>query len=543
MASKLTLWVPKLTANRDSRTLSGRLLPFNEPGFTNLGKIIASADSKIDVASDVILNIEHDSKRPIGKAAALTAASDGIDSAFSVLATRDGDDALTEADAGLRCGLSVEMEPVVIRAGKLISGTITGAGLVTRPAFDSARLAAADAPVVPDMGEVPTDKTDATLPEVDINGQKLDGVTDVTVTDTKIDIKTDAPAPADAETKDENMAAANATITNAALIAANATKKTADKNKLFAALAGANAVGPNASMALAAALSDIVPGDILGIEQPQAVGQLWNGAPYERKIVPLYNHGDLTSFKVQGWRWVTKPEVGDYAGDKADVPSNEVETESVEIDAYRLAGAHDIDRKFRDFSSTEFWDAYYAAMTESTKKKSDIKVRNIVTAAATRVHLLTGAAPAGVPTALWQIVEGVAKIVDTLEVIPDHALVTTDYWKPLLFTKAQDVLVYLDAMLGFTEGTLAANKFQLVPVPVGSLNLTAAQTGGSAFTGKVLVGCKPAVTVHELGGEAPIRIEAPNVGQGGIDSGVFYYGAVNVHDSDGLVLFDAPSAN
>lgn len=332
--------------------------------------------------------------------------------------------------------------------------------------------------------------------------------------------------------------AAAATVTSAALAASKVTPKKDGPSalqKLYATLAGA--APAQDQIALRAALADVVPADILGIDQGQYVGELWAGNAYERRIVPLYNHATLTSFKVKGWQWVTKPEVDDYAGNKTAVPSAEIETEPVEIDAYRLAGAHNIDRKFRDFGDTEFWDAYYRAMSESTSKKSDVKVRGLVAAGATQVHLLNAAMTSGVPQALNLMVKGILKIVNDLETLPDHALVETDVYEPLLYTKEQDVLAYLNAALGFKDGTLGS--FRILPVPVGSL--TVDQT--TDFVGKVMVGCKDAATVHELGGEAPIRIEAPNIALGGVDSGVFYYGAVNIHSADGLVLYDAPTAS
>ncbi len=371
-----------------------------------------------------------------------------------------------------------------------------------------------------------------------IDGEALENVESVEVTDSEINVKTtDATeAPENKEDEEQTMTAA-AVVTSAALAASKVEKKNGEAGalqKLYASLAETAPLGVSR---MEAALADVVPGDILGVGQDQYVGELWSGNAYQRRIIPLYNHANLTSYKVKGWQWVTKPEVDDYAGNKTAVPSAEIETEPVEIDAYRLAGAHNIDRKFRDFGDVEFWDAYYRAMSESTSKKSDVKVRGLVAAGATRVHPLNAQMTAGVPTALNLIVKGVLKIVDGLEVIPDHALVTTDLYEAILYTKEQDVLAYLNAALGFRDGTLG--NFKILPVPVGSLTVDLA----TDFVGKVLVGCHDAVTVHELGGEAPIRIEAPNIALGGVDSGVFYYGATNIHSADGLVLYDAPSAS
>lgn len=519
---KLTLFCPRLAASSaDGRTLTGLLLPFGEPGRTNLGRLTASAESRLDVpTSPVVLNVEHDPKRPVGTLATIEQTAEGLRASFQVAKTRDGDDALAEVAAGLRAALSVEIEPIVTRAGRIVSGVIAGAALVARGAFSSALLAA-DTPDVPDLGD---DGPAHELPDVVINGDELAGVTAVEVTPARIAITT-APS---ADTPDhENEAAALAAsaqpegtptmpnaapvVTNAALAAAQKPKDTS-ANALFAAFAEAGRTRLNA------ALSDIVPADILGQadSQPQYVGELWNGKAFERKVVPLFNHGDLTSFKVAGWRWVTKPEVALYTGNKADIPSNTVETEAADVTAQRIAGGHDIDRKYRDFSNAEFWEAYFKAMTESYARVSDAYALAQILAAAPAVT--PGSVPSGVAPGLAYIVDGALDILGNTDTMPDFALVTPDLWRAMMFTRADDALAYLNAALGLEDGT------------VGSFTIKPSAALG---TNKVLVGCKSAATVHELSG-SPIRVEAIDIARGGIDEALFGYIAVNIHDEGGL---------
>ncbi|MBK8445410.1 MAG: hypothetical protein IPL41_01425 [Micropruina sp.] len=537
--AKLTFYTEKLTASKGTRMIAGLLLPFNEVGFTNLGKITATKDSKISISDNVILNVEHQNKRPIGKAEVLQPSDTGVNASFRVLATRDGDDALTEVEEGVRCALSVEMEPVVVKDGKLVSGTITGAGLVTEPAFASARLAAAAAEDVPDLDdEPPTVTPTVTLPEVVIDGDKLESVTDVKVSDEKIEVTTAKPDAPVKTKKEETVMAANATVNNAALVA-DAGNPADDKNALFAMLAGVHQEGLSPRK-MEAALSDIVPGNILGVEQPQYVGQLWAGVPYERRYIPVFDHADLTSFNMTGWDWADgkEPAVGLYSGNKTDIPSNAVETVAANGVIQRIAGGHDIDRKFRDFSNTEFWDAYFAKMAESYAKVSDTYIRDqakaAIPAGAQRVHLLSGGAPAGVPPVLWQIVEGCVKMLDDLGTLPTFAFVTSDYWKPLFYTKQNDVLAYLNAALGFEEGSLENGGFKIIPVPVGSL------TNG-AWIGKTVIGHKSALKVYELPG-SPIRVEAEAISKGGVDEALFGYIGYMVEEAKGPISFDAPAA-
>lgn len=503
----------RLEASLTDRTLTGVLLPYNEPGQTNLGRLEATADTRLEVAELVTLNVEHEPTRPIGFCTGLEDTPAGLRATWRVVDTHAGTDALTEAAAGLRCGLSAEVEPIVVKDGRIISGTLVAAGLVVRPAFNSARLAAADA-TVPDMGDPPTDPAEPL--EVVIDGEPLEDVETVDVTATRITITTttDTPAEPPAEKGNPMTATAAPTAQTRALVAS--APAPIDSNRLFAAFAEAGRTRLNA------ALADVVPANIIGQSdtQPQYVGELWNGKAYERKIVPLLTAGTLTSFKVAGWRWVTKPEVALYAGNKQPIPSNPVATEPADVDAQRIAGGHDIDRKYRDFGNAEFWESYFKAMTESYARVSD---NYTLTALATVApDVVGGAVPSGVAPGLVKIVDGALAILDATDTVPNWALVATDLWRAMLLTRSDDAMAYLNAALGLEDGT--AGAFNIRP----SNALTA---------GSVLVGCKSAATVHELPG-SPIRVEAIDVAKGGIDEALFGYIAVNVHDEAGLALVD-----
>lgn len=499
---RLTATGQLLTASQEDRTLRYRLLPFNEEGRTSLGKVTASRGS-VEIPADpaqVTLNIEHDAKRPVGRAATVEESDEGLDATFRIARTRAGDDLLEEAAEGLRAAVSVELENVVIRAGRLVASLLTGAGAVVAPAFPSAQLVAADAGDLPE----PAADDEGTSPVPDAGGD--------TSPETPVEETTEESDEQEEEEMSETPALASAT----GILSASAPKGQTNLAQLCAMLPAAKS-----NRSLMAALSDIVPGDILGVEQPQYIGELWNGAPFQRKVVPMFNHGTLTSYKVKGWRWVTKPVVAAYAGDKTAVPSGTVATESVEIDASRIAGAHDIDRKFRDFNDAEFFAAYFAAMTESYKKVSDAAVLTELVTDATDVEVLAADIPADIPKGLVFVVDGALSILNETDTMPTVAYVATDLWRAIILSPKDQALEYLSAAIGVESGSLSG--FKIIP----SAALTDTQ---------VLVGTRSAVTVHELGGEAPIRVEAVDIANGGIDEGVFGYYAVNIHDAGGLAL-------
>jgi len=485
------------------------LLPFGEEGHTNVGKITASKGTlTLPDAATLVANMEHDSTKPVAKFISLTESDDGLRASLRILNTTSGNDLLIEASEGVRTGISVEIDDPIIRAGALIGGALSGAGFVTNPAFKSAQLVAADA------GDIPADAAQSVI---DALTKALKDLTEAVVpTDPTTDPVVD-PNAATAE-KETNMIPVTASAPQG-LQAANVPEIASDlsANAIFTMLATANATG---NRKMLAALADIVPANVVEMTQPQFVGELWSGKAFQRKIVPLFNHADLSSLTVQGWRWVTKPTVAAYAGNKTAVPSNIVDTEPVPLTASRIAGAHDIDRKFRDFNDTGFWEAYYRAMTESYAKVSDTAVLgNVITAAGAAV---AGAVvPAGVSKGMAQIVDGAIRVLGATDTAPTFALVALNLYRDILLTRSDDTLTYLNAALGLEDGTI--NSFRVQPSAALAAN-------------QVLVGTKDSVTVHELGGDAPIRIEAENIALGGIDAGVFGYYAVNIHDASGLAL-------
>jgi hypothetical protein len=232
--------------------------------------------------------------------------------------------------------------------------------------------------------------------------------------------------------------------------------------------------------------------------------------------------GTLTSDTVKAWRWKTKPEVAKYAGNKTDVPTGPVETEPYDVPAQPFAGAHDVDRRYRDFNVTEFWDGYFTAMTESYAKQSDLYVPDELfnTANAALTAVAGDTVPAGISPVLAKIVDGALAVLD--EDLPSFAVVSKADWRALMLVREQDNLAFLNAQLGLEEGSI--ESFRVIPSPHAGL-----------AGGKVLVGCKSAATAYELPG-SPIRIEGLDVARGGIDPGLFGYTALAVHNPAALAL-------
>jgi HK97 family phage prohead protease len=162
-------------ANSEERTITGQIVQFDTPANASTGKVLFKSGSLIPAS--VKLNLEHDSKRPIGKTLSMELAPDGksINATFKISKTTAGTDAIQEAMDGLRDGFSVEANVAdhgFNEDGTMVvnSATLVGVALTHNPAFDEARVShvAATTEVTPeetptegDAVETTTEKTEA----------------------------------------------------------------------------------------------------------------------------------------------------------------------------------------------------------------------------------------------------------------------------------------------------------------------------------------------------------------------------------------------
>ena len=167
-------------ADSEERTITGQIVQFDTPANASTGKVLFKSGSLIPAS--VKLNLEHDSKRPIGKTLSMELAPDGksINATFKISKTTAGTDAIQEAMDGLRDGFSVEAnvaEHGFNEDGTMVvnSATLVGVALTHNPAFDEARVShvAATTEQTPeetstegDAVEPTTEKTEAPAAEV-----------------------------------------------------------------------------------------------------------------------------------------------------------------------------------------------------------------------------------------------------------------------------------------------------------------------------------------------------------------------------------------
>lgn len=173
-------------ADSNARTITGRIVAFEEPANASTGKVIFAKGSI--QPKPVMLNLEHDRTRRIGKTLemSLTPDESAIEATFKIANTTAGTDALVEASEGLRDGLSVELAVSDYitdkKTGHMIvtAGELTGVGLVSEPAIRSARVSEVAASEEEDKD---SDAKDAADKPTNEGETKVQESTDSTATD------------------------------------------------------------------------------------------------------------------------------------------------------------------------------------------------------------------------------------------------------------------------------------------------------------------------------------------------------------------------
>jgi len=383
-----------LTASEDDRTLTYRLLPFGEPGRTNVGTITVQAGA-VTVPEDVTalrINLEHEYRKPVGRFTSVTETEDGLEATIRVARTRDGDDALTLAAEGLRTGISVEIDSPVIKAGRLIAGTLTGAGLVVRPAFENALLTASD------MGE----DTD----------------------------------------KDLNMENENTTVVEqAAPLHAGETRVDLGKVTFEAASSGAS---------VQAALADLVPADDPGkvYIKDQEVGELFEARKSERKFVEAVGVKPLTSLTVAGRRKDRTFKVADWAGSKAELPTGKFTTLQETWKASAKAVAVDIAMELIEFGDESVISDLYEQAVDSYVEQTETELVDYVAAEAT---------PLTAPGDIVTTVNSAAAQLGAIGARMDIVVCAPDVYADLMGMKVNDAPWWLSGSSSMNIGGQSAN--------------------------------------------------------------------------------------
>lgn len=337
-----------LTASVEDRTLTYKLLPFGEPGSTNVGKVIASKGS-VTIPEDLSvleLNEEHNFQNQIGKFVRVEETDTHIEATVRIVNTSKGNDALVLAAEGLRTGISVEIANPVVRDGKLLAGNLTGAGLVVRPAFANARLTASD------MGET---------------------------------ILTKEPTM---ENVSETLEATEAVSVVPAAPVLNAGSANTELGKLtFEAFNAGGATAINAALADLKTTNDAGKAYIAD----QEVGELWTARQNQRPFVNAIGVKGLTSLVQTGTKKQRTFAVANWAGNKVELPTGVFTTSRETWTASAKAVAVDIAAELIEFGGEGVISELYEEAIDSYVVQTEAELISYVLSQATAVTGQTSA--------------------------------------------------------------------------------------------------------------------------------------------------------
>jgi len=514
-----------IEASTMTRTLVGDVIVYGVPGRTSAGKLKVRPGALRFPAdlTRVKLTREHNRDDSRGHLVQLDDDGKRIRAAMRVADGTAGDDALREAGDKTRDGFSFDIVDAVVEGDWITAGEVIAIGQVGIPAFDDTRVSAIAASQ--EDSTTSTTSTDpATQPsetgDTDMTPEQIARLAELRAMDNRTPEQESELAALEALEKatgttasaDDNPPAAPVTASVPAVPsgvpAQRASRASVNEpsalDRFYNAVAGA--LGQNRSPgAITAALADVT-NSANPIAAPAWSGELWSGLQYEPQWSTLFAQGDLTSFEGNGWRWVVKPAMGDYAGDKAAIPSAAISTEPSSYEAARMACGHDIDRKFYDFPDAGFLASYAEAAREDWAVKLDGKAR---------AYALANAVAYGAPA---------TSLLKAAALASFGVKANTRARATFVAVNDGDFLDLLDI------------NESAVPAFLKMFNIDPASFIADAAVpaGEVVAGVKQAATLRTLPG-SPIRVDAQHLANGGVDSAFFGYWAIEEHHTSGIV--------
>lgn len=484
-----------VTADAATRRLSGLAVPYGvASGPTRDGRRyrFSGPPENIDERVDAVR--EHDPDAVVGRLEHWTPADRGLDAAVRPFATTAGNDVLVEASEGVRPGFSVGAEADGEHVSLAADGVYDVArwrarhiGICRRPSFADAQITQIAASAEDDEHTDDVDDVDDTEEEGDVPEQN----------ETTTTIEAVAQVPAE-----------RASSTGAQLLTFSDAME-----------AVASRVERGGLHTIMAALNDIVPADDTGFGylRPQWLDEVWTPVATNRDFIESVNRQRLTSgLKVYGWQWDVYPTVDVYAGNKAPIPSSPAKTKPIEAPIERLAGGWDVDRIFVDLGSAGFLEALFRAAARDLAAKQEARVATQLLADAT-----VPADPA--PADLWAAVDLAARFLELNGASMSFVGISSDLWTQYVSSPRDEVPWWVPngaaPSLRDSTGTAADVRFF---------------ANHTLPTGTVIAGDRQAVTFFEPSPN-PIRVQAINIPNGGVDIALFSYQALLVNDARGLV--------
>jgi hypothetical protein len=434
----------------------------------------------------VKLCVDHDTDRPIGHLTGIEEDADSMRGRFHLPQLQHTEPYRLEMDELLRDGLSVGVIPdqaTIDAVDAAMEALFWDGEKQTEPIEVTGTLAEVSTVAVPQFNTARVDQS-----------QEGEPMTKTLITTSRPIDAADAGQPhVEAPAHTRTAAASTRPVSAARALA----------ERIVAARTDSGASGVIA--VINTALADITPtgngaGNSLAGLATQAMGELAEET-YTPRYDKIVTKKELTGMKVQGWRWKVLPTVGDYLGNKAEIPTNAATLEWVEQNAQRIAGGHDLDRVYVDLGdAVSVLTSYWRMMSLDLQIKLDAKRISSVQSAAGAAIPVPGGATGETGKLTDAILLGLQAVPDA-----DYLVISADLWA---------------AEGGKPEADLPA---LLTGAGIFGDMLPDTIVNGVGLTNEVVVGRRMAVDFHEF--DPPIRLEAVNIAQAGIDAGLYSYWA------------------
>jgi HK97 family phage prohead protease len=391
---KINFPITLTAADSKKRTISGKIVSWDELGMTSAGATVFQKDS-IDFSKPVKLLLEHDRTRPIGRLMDITADETGIEATFKVAATIAGDDSLLEAAEGLRDGFSVGVK---INEWKNVDGvlqikssSLQEVSLVTEPAIDSAR--------VTEVAAAETENSEATATDEQPQEEKVsENISEAPIASEAVEAAQTTPvvtANYVAYTKPR----VNENVTAGQYVAAQikAVQGDTDARDLIAALA-IGTVTENTGMVPPNYLRDVI-------------GVIDSSRPFIDSIerAPLPNSGLKVFTPLLGAQAI----VGETA-EGAEYASQDTAVTFQEDNIVKFAGANVINQEVLDRSDPSFLDLLIRELAASYAQKTDAYALGLAR---------DGAVASSGSTINKAIADGIADSYNVMRFVPNRLVV------------------------------------------------------------------------------------------------------------------------
>ena len=492
----------------NERTISGTIVTFEETGNASIGKV-QFAKGSIE-AAPVLLNLEHDRARRIGKTLSMEQTDEKITATFKIAATTAGNDALVEAAEGLRDGFSVEVsfdEYETLKDGtvRILAGELTAVALTSEPAIRSARVAEVAATEEENSESAPVD-TEAT-PQPTEGDEVEDTVMDASTAET---VEAAQSITAAASSVGGFKATPRIELTAVKYLENKIKASMGDENARQYVLAADNTTD-NAGMVPTRQLSEVING--LGTTIRPSIDAISRGALPDAGM----------TFEIP--KITAMPTVAVVAEDAAFSETDQ-NSAFVSVDVKKFAGQQKFSVELFTRTSPVFYEELLRNMVAAMAKAQDSYVNSILVAGATADA--TGIATYPTAAELLAFVgRGAASVYAATAGLANpfarNILVNTSQWSNLMSLNDAGRPIYNEVTQPSNQPGLATPTSLRGRVAGLDLYVTANTTATTDTDDSIMIINPDAYTWYE---GTSYQLRAESTADGSITVGVYSFGAV-----------------